>query len=264
MDRRSSDHRKRQRIISLNIDLVSYNEALNQIISCAKSKTGGYVCFANVHMIIEAYHSRSFADQVNGSMLVLADGMPIINVLNSSYGHKQERVAGMDVMPDLIRLAEKEKLKIYFFGTTNEMLSKIKIRTKSLFPNVEIAGCFAPPFDRSLDDDVYVQQINDSGADLLFVALGCPKQENWMARHSHKINAILLGVGGAFPLYAGTTRRAPEWLRNLSLEWAFRLGQEPSRLFKRYLKTNSLFLYLVFQEKVKRFLQMSGQSRQEQ
>lgn len=252
--RMEATHRDRKKVISLNIDSIGYENALDKIINAARSKSSGYVCFANVHMTIEAYEDDSFAEDVNGSMLVAADGMPIVNVLDSFYKCKQDRIAGMDVMPDVMRLAEKEHLKIYFFGTTDEVLEIIRIKAKKEFPNLEIAGLFSPPFGRSLDDPTYIRQINNSGAHLVFVALGCPKQEKWMATHSGNLNAVLLGVGGAFLIYAGVARRAPRWVRDLSLEWAFRLSQEPSRLFKRYLKTNSLFLYLVFREKVRRFL----------
>lgn len=249
MIRIKRDHRK---VISLNIDVARYDVALARIVEAAKKRQHGYVCFANVHMVIEAYKDPSFAEKVNQSMLVAADGMPIINVLRSLHKHRQERIAGMDVMPDLIRLAEKERLRIYFFGTSNELLEKIRVKTERLFPSAQIAGLFSPPFNKPIDDERYIAQINDSGAHLVFVALGCPKQEKWMATHSKKINGVLLGVGGAFPIYAEETRRAPEWVRNMSLEWVFRLGQEPRRLFKRYLKTNFLFLYLILKEKLKR------------
>lgn len=242
-------------VISLNIDLINYNHALTKIIEASKSRTPGYVCFANVHMVIEAYKNRNFTKQVNNAMLVLPDGMPIINTLRSIYGEQQERIAGMDVMPDLIRLAEVHDLKIFFFGTSNDLLEKIRFKTEKDFPRVKIAGLFAPPFEKSINDEGYIKLINESKANLVFIALGCPKQEKWMAENSSKLNAILLGVGGAFPIYAGTTKRAPKWLRDLSLEWLFRLGQEPSRLFKRYFFTNTMFLYLTIKLKVRTVFQ---------
>ena len=249
--------RTRRTIISLKIDAIKYQDALTKIIEQANSRTSGYVCFANVHMVVEAHKSEAFARQVNDAMLVLPDGMPVVNAVRNLYKHSQERVAGMDVMPDLIRLSQINKLRVFFFGTSDDMLEKIRLKTERDFPEVEIAGLFSPPFKKSLDDETYIHMIKASGAHLVFVALGCPKQEKWMSMHSNKINAILLGVGGAFPVYAGVSRRAPRWIRDLSLEWAFRLRQEPSRLFKRYLKTNSLFLYLILKEKLKRMLSIS-------
>jgi N-acetylglucosaminyldiphosphoundecaprenol N-acetyl-beta-D-mannosaminyltransferase len=244
--------RERKRIISLDIDLLKYQDALAKIVAFGKSRRSGYICFANVHMTIEAYNNKNFADQVNNATLVLADGVPLVKTLNFFYGHVQERVAGMDVLPDVIALAEKNDLKIFFFGTTPDLLEKIKTKVEKEFPRVNIVGLLSPPFEKRLDSPEYIDLINNSGAHMVFVALGCPKQEKWMADHFEKINALLLGVGGAFPVYAGVTRRAPAFMRDWGLEWLYRLYQEPKRLFKRYLKTNSLFIYLVLKAKLTR------------
>ena len=116
----------------------------------------------------------------------------------------------------------------------------------------------SPPFDKSLDDESYISAIVHSNANLVFVALGCPKQEKWMANHSHKINAVLLGVGGAFPVFANLTGRAPLMLQNVGLEWLYRLVQEPKRLFGRYFRTNTKFLFLVVRERVRIILRMTN------
>lgn len=241
----------KNKIISLNVDQIGYPDAISKIITIARERKSGYICFSNVHMTIEAYRDEKLAEQINNASLVLADGVPIVTMFRFFYGQRQERIAGMDAMPDLIRAAASEGLKLYFFGSTPEILDKIITRTRDNYPEAKIAGYFSPPFDSSVNDESHINRINNSGAHLIFVALGCPKQEKWMATHSHKIHAVLLGVGGAFPLYAGITKRAPLWLRKLSLEWLFRLAQEPSRMFKRYLITNSLFVYLVMKTKVK-------------
>lgn len=245
-----SEERVNKKIISLNIDIIRYRDAIDKIIAFGKSNEPGYVCFANVHMTIEAYKDKKFADQVNRATLVLADGMPIVKSLKFFHNLHQERIAGMDILPDLIKAAEIHQLKIFFFGTTPELLGRIKIKTEIAFPNVMIAGLFSPPFNKSIDDKLYVDIIKKSGANLVFVALGCPKQEKWMAEQSHKINALLLGVGGAFPIYAGIASRAPLLMRNSGLEWVYRLMQEPTRLFTRYFKTNTLFIYLAIKLKI--------------
>jgi N-acetylglucosaminyldiphosphoundecaprenol N-acetyl-beta-D-mannosaminyltransferase len=237
-------------IISLNIDLITYQEAVKEILALAKAQQSSYICFANVHMVIEAYKDKHYAQQVNNASLVLADGVPLVRCLKSFYNYKQERIAGMDLFPDLLQFAAVERLGVFLFGSTEEVLTQIKIRAEADYPSLNIAS-FSPPFKNSLYDDEYVEMINRSGAHLVLVALGCPKQEKWMAHFSTKINAPLLGVGGAFPVYAGTTKRAPLFLRNLSLEWLYRLCQEPTRLFKRYLKTNILFVYLTVKLKIK-------------
>jgi N-acetylglucosaminyldiphosphoundecaprenol N-acetyl-beta-D-mannosaminyltransferase len=243
-----------KKVVSLNIDLIDYKEAIDKIIVMGRNKRPGYACFANVHMAIEAYRDPKIADQVNSASFVFADGMPLVKSLKYLYGIKQDRIAGMDFMPDLIRESAISKLKIFFFGTTTDLLEKISVRVESEYPNAEIVGLLSPPFDKSLDDELYINTINASGANLVFVALGCPKQEKWMAKHSARIDAVLLGVGGAFPVYAGTASRAPLFMRKLALEWLYRLFQEPTRLFKRYFVTNTMFVYLLFREKMKLIL----------
>ena len=246
--------RPTRKVISLNLNLISYEETLNEIVSMAKNKMSGYVCFANVHMTIESYEDKKFANQVNNATLVLSDGMPLVKYINYFHGYRQERIAGMDIFPDVIRLAETNRLKIFFFGTTPEVLEIIRLKIIKKYPNSEIAGLVSPPFDKSLDDESYINEIVHSNANLVFVALGCPKQEKWMANHSHKINAVLLGVGGAFPVFAELTKRAPLVLQKIGLEWLYRLTQEPRRLFGRYFKTNTKFLFLVLRERIKLIL----------
>lgn len=241
----------RSKIISLDIDSLDYNTSLDRLIEYAKEKRNGYACFANVHMVIEAYHDKLFAQDVNNATFVFPDGMPLVKTLKLFYGIEQERVAGMDVMPDLIRLSAENNLKLFFFGTTEELLRKIKSKIEKDYSNTEVVGMFSPPFNKSLSDETYIEKINSSGANLVFVALGCPKQEKWMAHNSHKINAMLLGVGGAFPVFAGIAARAPMFMQKAGLEWVYRLYQEPRRLFARYFKTNSLYLLLVALQKIK-------------
>lgn len=241
-------------IISLNISLISYADALKHLVALAKIKAPSYACFANAHMTIEAYRSPSFAQQVNSANMVFADGMPLVKSLKLLYGIQQDRVAGMDVFPDLLQLAEKNDLRVYFFGTTDHMLEMISEKAKRQFPSLKIVGTFSPPFNKPINDESYIEKINNSNADMVFVALGCPKQEMWMATNSAKINSLLLGVGGAFPIYAETDKRAPAFMRNAGLEWVYRLAQEPRRLFKRYLITNSLYLYLITKSKLKNAL----------
>ncbi len=238
------------RVISLNICGIGFNEASAKIIEWAKLKTSTFVCFANVPMVIEAHSSRTFADQVNSAGLVLADGMPLVKALNSLYKVTQDRVAGMDMFPVLLKMASENKLGVFLYGTTPELLQKIKDRAISEFPGIHFSGILAPPFNRSVNDPEFIEAINASKPDLVFVALGCPKQEKWMYEHSSKINAVLLGVGGAFPVYGGEVSRAPLFMRKLSLEWVYRLFQEPRRLFKRYLITNSKYLYLINKQRL--------------
>jgi N-acetylglucosaminyldiphosphoundecaprenol N-acetyl-beta-D-mannosaminyltransferase len=239
-----------EKVVSLDISLVNYNDAMNSIIEFAEKRRSSYFCFANAHMTIEALRDKKFEDQVNGASLVFADGMSIVKALKFLYKESQERIAGMDMFSDLLQMAEKKSLRVFFFGSTPEILNKIKINLAKLYPRLEIAGFFSPPFDRTLDDDYYIDLIHESNLNILFIALGCPKQEKWMANHSHKISAPMLGVGGAFAVFAGEVSRAPNFMQKMGLEWLFRLMQEPKRLFARYLITNTLFIYYVLRSRI--------------
>lgn len=232
--------------ISLNISGLSYAETRDKILYWAKTKEPSYVCFANAHMTIEAHDDSNFAKQVNNANLVCADGMALVKAIQMQYGQKIERSAGMDMMPTLIEAAAKQEIKVFFYGTTNDVLDQIKLKATHDHPSIQIAGSFSPPFKKLTEEEKkeHIDMINNSGAGMVFVALGCPKQEKWMAENSASINAVLLGVGGAFPVYVNLQKRAPAWIRNLSLEWLFRLVQDPKRLFKRYFYTNSKFLFL--------------------
>lgn len=237
----------RSKILSLEIDQVSFSQSLNKVKQLAKNHTPSYVCFANVHMTIEAYRDKQFAHKVNSATLVLADGNPIAKSFQFLYNKKQERIAGMDFMPRILEHINTGEFKIFLYGSTNEELKALKKSINEKYNQIEIAGIISPPF-RALtqtEQEMYVQQINDSGTHIVFVALGCPKQEKWMYDFHKKINAVCLGVGGAFGTVAGIQKRAPLWMQQLSLEWTYRLAQEPKRLFKRYFITNTLFIGLL-------------------
>jgi N-acetylglucosaminyldiphosphoundecaprenol N-acetyl-beta-D-mannosaminyltransferase len=155
----------------------------------------------------------------------------------------------MDVFPDLLKQAESSGKSVYFLGNTNAILDMIKIKAKKEFPKLVISGSYSPPYRKlsAEEDDTVINNIKALSPDLVFVSLGCPRQEKWMATNKEKLGTCLLGVGQAFNTYAGVERRLPIWMRNLSLEWMYRLYIEPTRLWKRYLMTNSLFLLLTFQ-----------------
>lgn len=234
------------KILSLQISDKSYSETGNKIVELAKKREASYICFANVHMCIEAYEDPKFAEIVNKANMVCADGMTLVKAIKLKYKKNIERVAGMDMMPTMIEKCEKEEIKVFFLGTTDELLNKIKERIGKEHPQLKVGGYFSPPFKKLTDEEKEMQRkiITDSGAQLVFVALGCPKQERWMAENSAHLNAVLLGVGGAFPIFAKEQKRAPEWIRSINLEWSFRLIQDPQRLFKRYFYTNSKFIAL--------------------
>jgi N-acetylglucosaminyldiphosphoundecaprenol N-acetyl-beta-D-mannosaminyltransferase len=222
-----------------------YQDYVEQIIRLAATSTSSYVCFANVHMLMEAYQQPGFNLVVNEADIVAPDGQPLTILMRQHYGIDQQRACGMDMFTDILKAAEQHQVSVFFYGSTPEVLATVISKAQQEFPLLEIAGSYSPPF-RSLtpeEDREVVNVIKASKAQLLFVSLGCPKQENWMFEHRGQIEACMLGLGQAFLVYAGQEKRLPPWARDLSLEWLYRLYLEPKRLWKRYLTTNSMFLY---------------------
>jgi N-acetylglucosaminyldiphosphoundecaprenol N-acetyl-beta-D-mannosaminyltransferase len=239
----------KENIFTFAISLGSYRRFINEVFSLAKRKSSSYVCFANVHMTIEAFEDGNFNAVLKNADIVAPDGKPLTLFLKQFKKINQERVCGMDAFPDLLREAALRGRSVYFYGTTDEILEKICNRARREHPTLNISGCYAPPF-RQLDEAeklAIVNRINDAKPDLVFVALGCPKQEKWMAEHRGKIMSCMLGVGQAFNVYAGLAKRSPRWMQRAALEWAYRLYQEPRRLWKRYFWTNTCFLILTLE-----------------
>jgi len=245
---------ERKRVISIDVSIGPYESFIDQILKLASKRKSSYICAANVHMTVEAYKNKGFQQVVNNANLVTPDGMPLVHALKLLYGIKQDRVAGMDLMPDLLKKAEAEGLPVFFLGSTKEVLDMILERLSLEHPDLKIAGVYSPPFRplTAKEHEGIENILNNSGAAIIFVSLGCPKQEMFMARMKGRVNAVMLGVGAAFPVYAGLRKRAPRWMQRLSLEWLYRLGQEPRRLFKRYAYTNTLFIYLLLKELLKK------------
>lgn len=236
----------KQKILDSLITNASYQTICNEIISMAKAQSSAYVCIANVHMLIEAVKNNDFNTLLNNADIATPDGKPLSILMNILYKTAQERIAGPDLMVSLFEQAVQEKVGIYFYGATENTLEKLNKKIKQEYPDLIISGSHCPPF-RALskeEDSAIIESINASNAGIVFVALGCPKQEKWMAEHKGKINSVMIGVGAAFNFYTGQVQRAPQWMQKSSLEWLFRLSQEPGRLFRRYFSTNFYFIYL--------------------
>ena len=240
---------EKRKVLKSFVSVGTFDEVVNKIFDLPISKVSSYVCFANVHMIVEAYRNTRFSEVLNIADIVTADGLPISKYIGFFDGYPQEKVSGPDVMPVILKQAEESKKSVFFYGSTDNILDQLVTRVKKDFPQLQITGAYSPPF-RVLtpeEDEWIVNMINSSYPDFVFVALGCPKQEKWMYEHVGKINACMLGVGQAFEIYAGMNRRAPIWMRERGLEWLYRLCREPGRLWKRYLTTNSYFIFMLIQ-----------------
>lgn len=240
-------------ILGLKIDHVGFHEAIQKVKELGLAKVSSYVCFANVHMVIEAYKNQNFARQVNAATIVLADGQPLTKLSRILYNRTQERIAGMEFMPRLLQEIDSKKFKIFLYGSETEVLDALQLKIKQKYRSIEIAGVISPPFRKLSESELndHINEINSSGAHIVFVSLGCPHQEKWMCENHQKIGAVMLGVGGAFRVTAEMQKRAPLWMQKNSLEWLFRLSCEPRRLFKRYFFTNTKFIWLMSKELIK-------------
>ncbi|MCE7059700.1 WecB/TagA/CpsF family glycosyltransferase [Dyadobacter sp. CY343] len=235
-------------LISIKVSSHSYVKFIDKTLELVNKQQSSYICVANVHMLVEAYQDRDFATIVNSADLCAPDGMPLAWGMRLLYGERQERVCGMDLLPDLLATLENLGIPVFFYGGSNEMLIKNQAFLHKKYPNLSIAGMVSPPFRQLSSDEEadYEEMINTSGAKFLVVALGCPKQEKWMAKMKGRIQMPMIGIGGALPVMIGLQKRAPDWMQKASLEWLFRLMQEPRRLMKRYFVTNALFIFLFF------------------
>jgi N-acetylglucosaminyldiphosphoundecaprenol N-acetyl-beta-D-mannosaminyltransferase len=197
-------------------------------------------------MVMEAYDDPGFRRVVNAADLVTPDGMPLVWGLRLLGMHGQDRVYGPELTLRVLAATEAAGVPVGFYGSAPEVLTRLLERVRRVYPRLEIAYAESPPF-RSLspkEDAEVVRKVNESGTRVLFVGLGCPKQERWMAAHRGRVRAVMLGVGAAFDFLAGTKPQAPRWMQNMGLEWLFRLLTEPRRLWRRYLIHNPRFALL--------------------
>lgn len=243
----------RFRVLDCWINCVDMPKAAEYVSDRIGTGEGGYVCFSNVHTVVTARHDSRLKQITNGSFLSLPDGKPlsIIGRLRGVQG--VGHVAGPDFMPYFLQTVKEARH--FFYGSTEETLEKLKNNLARRFPAARIVGTYSPPFrDFSADEqNEVVSIVNRAKPDIVWVGLGAPKQEYWMEQHWRRFKpAILMGVGAAFDFHAGQIARAPEWMKKLSLEWLFRLSQEPQRLWKRYLVTNSLFVFYLLSDLAKR------------
>lgn len=244
---------RKQSLINFPVSLGSFQSFIDNLIDFSYQKKSAMVCVANVHMFIESYKYKEFQKIIYNSNLVAPDGQPLVWALKWLYGIRQERVSGMDLLPALLAKMSKEGISAYFFGGTDIMLDNTRKYLRYKYPDLKIAGFHSPPFgqlNHTVNDKIF-EKINSSYPAVVFVILGCPKQEKWMASMKGKINTVMVGIGGALPVMIKMQKRAPKWMQKYGLEWVFRLYQEPRRLFKRYLYTNTLFLWILLKEFVK-------------
>lgn len=236
--------RATRKVVGASIDLTDWAGAIKRIHGWASAHESRYVCICNVHSVITAQLDGAFAQVIEQADMATPDGAPIAWMLRRLGAREQRRINGPDLMLRYCKHAATSGESIFLYGSTDETLDTLQRRLLARHPTLQIVGAYSPPF-RPLTDvetaDV-VQRINASGAGTVWVSLGCPKQEFWMASMRGRIQAVMIGVGAAFDYHAGTIVRAPKWMQRSGLEWLHRLFSEPRRLWRRYLFTNSRFI----------------------
>ena len=231
-------------VLSAPIDALTWDEAIGRIQRWADARESRYVCISNVHSVVTAGQDAAFGQVLREADMATPDGAPVAWMLRKLGHGGQQRINGPDLMFKYCQGAARREESIYLYGGAPETLEVLQRVLLERFPGLRIAGAYSPPF-RALtaeEDAETVQRINDSGAGTVWVSLGCPKQEKWMAAHRGRIKAVMIGVGAALDYHAGTIKRAPVWMQRNGLEWLHRLASEPGRLWKRYLVTNTLFV----------------------
>ena len=232
-------------ILNVNIAAINMEWLLDYTKKNIKKLSGDYMCVSNVHTTVTAYETSEYLKVQNGGIMAIPDGGPL-----SSLGRKRgflemERVTGPSYMEEILKISEKQGYTHYFYGSTEETLEKMQMNLRERYPDLKIAGVYSPPF-RTLteeEDLEVIEKINQSKADFVWIGLGAPKQEYWMAAHQGKIQGFMVGVGAGFDYLAGNINRAPAWMQKCNLEWLYRLVQDPKRLFKRYIETNTKFIW---------------------
>ncbi len=244
---------KKEKIISLYVNIISITEFMEKVKSFLLLKKGHYICVSNVHQCIETYKNDEFAKVINNANLAIPDGRPIYWALKLLNHKETEHLTGYDTTKALCKFASENRLKIGFYGGESKSLNKCVEVLKNEFKELDINYVCSPPF-RLLNKNEkkeIIENINKSEIQLLFVCLGCPKQEYWMAEHKEYLKCTSIGVGEVVDLISKKTLLTPKWIRNIGLRWLVRLIAEPRRLFWRYFSTNLKFIYLFFKQYLK-------------
>ena len=244
-------------IFGVGVSVADCEKASDAVIYAARNRESFAVSALAVHGLIEAASDQEFGSLVNSIDLVTPDGQPVrwaMNLLGKT-GLK-DRVCGMDLTDAVCRKAQSEGMSIALFGSTEETINKFSKSLERRYPGIIISFIQSDRFrDATPEEDKEdIERINASGAGIVLVGRGCPRQERWVAEHRKKVNAAMLAVGAVFDFMAGNTPRAPEWMQKRGLEWLYRLSIDPRRLFRRYMVTNSLFCWYLTVEFLKRSL----------
>lgn len=239
-------------VLGTNVSKTNLYDSINFFLDNIDKARNSYICCANVHTVITAHESKEYQDVLNNSFITLPDGGPIANEAKKQGIKEVSKVSGVDFFEKVLNDTQILNIRHFFYGNNKENLEKLINEIKAKYPNLVISG-YEPSLFRDLTESEFYalkEKIIAAKSDIVWVALGAPKQEVFCAKICKNSNACFIAVGGAFNIVSGITPRAPKWMREHSLEWFYRLIKEPKRLFKRYIKTNTKYLYLQLKEKI--------------
>lgn len=232
-------------IMGVNIAAINMEWLLNYLDKNIGLLHGDYICVSNVHTTVTSFEEPDYCAVQNGGIMAIPDGGPLSTV-GRKRGHKNmERTTGPSLMGEIFKITAEKGYRHFFYGSKQETLDLLEKKLNEAYPGIQIAGMYSPPFRPLTDEEdaAVIKMINDAKPDFVWIGLGAPKQENWMAAHQGKIDGLMVGVGAGFDYYAGNIQRAPQWMQKWNLEWVYRLIQDPKRLFQRYWHTNTKFIW---------------------
>lgn len=232
-------------ILGVDIAAINMEWLLEYLSKNIKDLSGDYITVANVHTTVTAYEEPEYRKIQNGGIMAIPDGGPLSSVGKKRGCKDMRRTTGPGLMSEIFRVSAEKGYRHYFYGSTEETLNRLRIKLRENYTDILIVGMYSPPFRPMTEEEdmAVIKEINKVKPDFVWIGLGAPKQEKWMAAHQGKINGLMIGVGAGFDYHAGNIKRAPEWMQKSNMEWLFRLFQDPKRLFSRYWHTNTKFIW---------------------
>lgn len=232
-------------IMGVNIAAINMDWLVKFTDKNLQQLAGDYMCVSNVHTTVVSYENPEYCSIQNGGIMAIPDGGPLSSIGKKRGCEEMERTTGPSYMEEIFKISVQKGYKHYFYGSTDDTLNKLKINLEKKYSGINIVGMYSPPFrPLNIDENIeIVDRINILKPDFVWIGLGAPKQEYWMAENQGKVRGFMVGVGAGFDYFAGNIKRAPKWMQNNNLEWLYRLIQDPRRLFFRYLKTNMKFIW---------------------
>ena len=237
-------------IMGVNIAAINMEWLMNYLDKHIKPEqchdlSGDYICISNVHTTVTSFEDEEYCAVQNGGLMAIPDGGPLSTVGHMRGYKNMSRTTGPDLMGQIFKISAQKGYRHFFYGSTANTVKKLADKLLESYPGITIAGMYSPPF-RPLtneEDRFIINKINSLEVDFIWIGLGAPKQEMFMAEHQGKITGLMIGVGAGFDYYAGNIMRAPQWMQKMNLEWLYRLIQDPFRLFYRYFHSNKKFIW---------------------